>query len=178
MLVCILEILCLVILISGCADQPARNESPQVPTAGSPVETIPPLLPMTIGDVLQLPNISIDEASGIGPGFRYWSLTTNHGFPYVYAEAYDEPFLTKLEVTVYTSEPGTISDHLGIIHETLCRLRPDDPWFKTTWPDSGASGFSLPASVIHDGMVLEVSRKEKWATLAVTATAEDPENSK
>lgn len=177
MLVHILQILCFVTLISGCADQPTRNESSQVSTASPHVETVPPLLPITIGDVLQLPDIAIDEADGVGPGFRYWGLITGKGFPYVYAEAYDEPFLTKLEVTVYTSEPGTISDHLKIIHDTFCRLRPDDPWFSTTWPDSGISGFSLPASTVHDRMSLDISREEKWTTLTVTATEQEQENS-
>ena len=175
MLVRILQILFLVTLVSGCMGQSTHQESPQ---SAAPVKNVPPLLPITIGDVLQLPDIGIDEADGIGPGFRYWHLITNRGFPYVYAEAYDEPFLTRLTVTVYASEPGTISDHLKIIHDTFCRLRPDAPWFKKNWPDSDASGFSLPASVVHGGLVLDISREAKWTTLTVTATAQNQENSK
>ena len=173
----LLQTLCILTLVAGCTDQSAYRDSPQPSIPNHPAKAIPPLLPITIGDVLQLPDIAIDEADGVGPGFRYWGLITGKGFPYVYAEAYDEPFLTKLEVTVYTSEPGTISDHLKIIHDTFCRLRPDDPWFSTTWPDSGISGFSLPASTVHDRMSLDISREEKWTTLTVTATEQEQENS-
>ena len=178
MLVRILQILSLATLVWGCTEESTHQESPPASTVTAPVTTIPPLLPITIGDVLQLPDVAIDEADGVGPGFRYWHLITNRGFPYVYAEAYDEPFLTKLTITVYTSEPGTIGDQLKIIYDTFCRLRPDDPWFKTTWPDSGTSGFSIPASAVHDRMNLHVSREEKWTTLTVTATAQEQENSK
>lgn len=171
----IVPIFCLVTLVAGCADPSTNQGPPQASTFDTPVKTIPPLLPISIGDVLQLPDIAIDEADGVGPGFRYWHLINNRGVSYVYAEAYDEPFLTKLTVTVYASEPGTVGDHLKVIHDTLCRLRPDDPWLKTTWPDSAASGFSLPASTVHDGLVLDISRDEKSTTLTVTATAPNDE---
>jgi hypothetical protein len=178
MLVRIVQISGLMTLVLGCVEPSAHQESPQASAATVTVKATPPLLPISISDVLQLPDIAIDEADGIGPGLRYWHLITNRGFPYIYAEAYDEPFLTKLTVTVYASEPGTIGDHLKIIHDTFCRLRPDDPWFMTTWPESGANGFSLPASAVHDGLVLDISREEKWTTLTVTATAPNPEDDK
>lgn len=172
------QTLCLLILVAGCTETAPERTPPSPATVGQSLKPIPPLLPITISDVLQLPDIAIDEADGIGPGRRYWHLITGRGFPYVYAEAHDEPFLTKLEVAVYTSEPGTIGDHLKIIHDTFCRLRPDDPWIKATWPDSGASGFSLPASVDHDGMTLAISREEKSTKLTVTATEQGQENLK
>lgn len=172
----ILPICCLVALVVGCGD-PSANQIAKLPAkVDAPVKTIPPLLPISIGDVLQLPDIAIDEADGVGPGFRYWHLITRRGSMYVYAEAYDEPFLTKLTVTVEASQPGTFEDHLKVIHETVCRLRPDDPWLKESWPESGASGFSLPASTVHDGLVLDVSRDEKSTELTVTAI--DPNHNK
>lgn len=174
----LVQICGLVTVVSGCADPSTHEESPQASTSNAPVKTIPPLLPITIGDVLQLPDIAIDEAHGIGPGLRYWHLITNRGFLYIYAEAYDEPFLSKLIVTVYASEPGTIGDHLKIIHDTFCRLRPDDLWLKTEWPDSDASGFSLPTSTVHGCLVLDISRKEESTTLTVTANAPNQENEK
>ena len=164
------KILCLLTLLAGCGDEAANRDSPQPPISKHPVEVIPPLLPITISDVLQLPDIAVYEARGIGPGLRFWHLNTRNGTPFVYAEAYDEPFLTKLEISVDTSEAGTIVDHLKMIHETFSRLRPEDRWFMTTWPESDAGVFSLPASAAHDGVTLDVSREEKWTKLTVTAT--------
>lgn len=90
----LLQTLWILTLVAGCTNQSAQRDPPQPSIPNHPAKAIPPLLPITIGDVLQLPDIAIDEANGVGPGFRYWGLTTGNGFPYVYAEAYDEPFLT------------------------------------------------------------------------------------
>lgn len=178
MLVRMVQLSCLMTLVLGCGDSSPQKEQPKASSTTAPTTSIPPLLPFTISDVLQLPDVMIDEAAGVGPGFRYWQLISKRGFPYIYAEAYDEPFLTKLTITVYTSEPGTIGDHLKTIHETFCRLRPDDPWLKTSWLESDASGFSLPTTAVHEGLVLEISREEKWTSLTVTAAAPASENEK
>ena len=172
-----LKILCILISVSGCTEQPAHDDPPQPSRRNKLVKAVPAPLPATISDVLRLPDISIDEADGIGPGLRYWHLMTGKGSPYVYAEAYDTQFLSKLTVTVHCSEPGTINDHLKIIHDVFCRLRPDDPWIRSRWPDSGPLGFSLPDSIVHDGMRLDISRETKSTTLTVTATDEQQSKS-
>ena len=178
MLVRMVQLSCLLAVVWGCADSPAQKEPAEASSTAARTTSIPPLLPITISDVLQLPDVTIDEANGVGPGFRYWHLLTKRGFPYIYAEAYDEPFLTKLTVTVYASKPGTTGDHLKKLHETFSRLRPDDPWFKTSWPESDANGFSLPPSAVHEGLFLEISREEKWTSLTVTAAAPTSVNEK
>ena len=164
----------------GCSDdspaialQPVSSSAAEAPKphSGSAL----PTLPITISDILALPNISMDEPHGIGPGFREWGLTTDGDFPYIHAEAYDKPGLTRLSISVYTDAKGSISDHTSLIHTTFCQLFPDDTWLRDGWPHEGVDGHSFPRSIVHDKMKLSWNFDKRWTVLEITGTQTKPE---
>jgi len=95
------------------------------------------------------------------------------GIRELYVDTYDGSNLNTLTVTVMTGETTRQGDDLKKIHELLCQIRPEDDRIRTHWPDSTAEGFSLPASTVHDGMLLNITREVDRTVLTVTGAEEN-----
>lgn len=160
-------------LAGGCVDRtPSAPPTKATRKRSIPKPTRPPL-PITLHEILNLSGIQIEESSPYGPGFRYWHFTTNLGIRELYVDTYDGSNLNTLTVTVMTGETTRQGDDLKKIHELLCQIRPEDDRIRTHWPDSTAEGFSLPASTVHDGMLLNITREVDRTVLTVTGAEEN-----
>lgn len=112
----------------------------------------PPVMPLTITHLLQVPGVAIHEAHG-----GFWSLSAADGTVMVDVHSHNRQ-LTRVHFSVWHPVPG---EHLATDAQTiktlLCQIIPNDPWFAGEWFETTSAELTLPATVSHEDYTLTLN---------------------